>query len=95
MIDVKNGYVYVYICESMCGGLRGTETSILDAYVCGLRGHMTSVLATPCLWRLRGTNMFVLTTPFGLRGYRVYYFTSYVWRAIYIYPYEENTGCKE
>ena len=75
--------------------LRGRETSVLAAYVCGLWGHMTFVLATPCLWRLRGTKMFLLATPFGLRGYRVDYCTSDAWKVIYVYPYEENTVCRE
>ena len=77
-------------------GLQGTETFVLAAYVCGLRSHMTSLLATPCLWRLRGTQKFVLGTLFGLRGYRVDYtvLTTPGELCTYIF-YEENAGCRD
>ena len=47
---------------------RGTETSVLAAYVCGLRGHMTSVLATPCLWRLWGYKDVCTSDAFWITG---------------------------
>ena len=42
----------------------------------------------------RGYIHFLLTTP-DLQGYSVDYCTSDACRVIYIYPYEENAGCRE
>ena len=53
MIDVKNYYI-CYIYESMCGDLRGAETSVLAAMFEEICGVQRRVYWLPCLWRFAG-----------------------------------------
>ncbi|KAF8055342.1 hypothetical protein N665_1297s0001 [Sinapis alba] len=72
------------------------ETSVLATPDCGdLRGHMTSVLATPDCGDLRGYKDVCTYDALEICGYGVDYRTSDACRVIYVYPYEENAGCRE